>query len=198
MIDGLRRVAQIMAWFAGGALIAAAFLVSLEVALRKLFLIGLNAGTEISSYVLAIAASWGFGFTLLARGHVRVDALIRLLPLRLVAWTDLLALAGLGIVAAMFLWYSWVTLAQSWALNARSMTPLGVPLWIPQGLWVAGLLFFTFVVIVLFTRATGLLFAGRYAQSRRLIGTPEAEEEAAEAIAEVREMSAEPDLRRAP
>jgi TRAP-type mannitol/chloroaromatic compound transport system permease small subunit len=187
MIAGLRRLAQIMAVIAGAGLIATAFLVSAEVVLRKLFAVSLNAGAELSSYMLGIASTWGFGYTLLLRGHVRVDALVRLLPLGLVAWIDLLALSGLGAAALIVLWQGWGTLAASWSLNSHSMTPLVVPLWIPQGLWVAGLAFFLVVILALAVRAIRLLIAGRFREARQLIGTPEIEEEAVEAIAEARE-----------
>lgn len=184
MIESLRKVSRWMAWTAGTALIATAMLVSVEVVLRKVFLVGLSMATELSSYTLAIVASWGFAFTLLQRGHVRVDALVRLLPTRSAAWSDCLALAGLLGFAAALTWYGFATLAESWSMNARAMTPLGTRLWLPQGLWVLGLMFFTLTAAALLVRALVLLGRGATAESRALIGTSSVEEES---LAEVRE-----------
>lgn len=171
-----------MTWAVGASLIATAFLVSVEVVLRKVFLIGLSMATEISSYALAIAASWGFAFALLARAHVRVDALVRLLPTRAAAWFDLLALVGLFGFAAALAWYGFMTVAESWELNARAMTPLGTRLWIPQGLWFFGLFFFALTAAALLVRSVVLLVQGKSIESRVLIGTNSVAEES---VAEV-------------
>lgn len=171
MLASLHRLAQVMAWAAGLALIATAAVVSVEVILRKVFGISINLGSELSTYVLAVCASWGFGFALLARTHVRVDALVRLLPMRLSAWLDLLAMIGLTVFVGFLAWHAWGTFLESWNLNARSMTPLAVRIWIPQALWVFGLAVFLVIACVLIVRALGLLVRGRMLESRRLIGT---------------------------
>ena len=69
------------------------------------------------------------------------------------------------------------------------MTPLALPLWIPQALWVFGLAFFLLVVIALFVSALRLLIAGEFRGSRRLVGIQDVEAEAAEALADVRMMT---------
>ena len=177
MIDVLRRASHVMTWIVGAALIATAGLVAVEVVLRKVFLIGLSMGTEISSYVLAVVSSWGFAFALFNRAHVRVDALVRLLPLRGAAWADVLALAGLTGFAAALTFHGYVALAESWLMDARAMTPLATRLWIPQGLWVLGLIFFTVSAAALLGRALYLLVRGHAAATRELIGTASMEDE---------------------
>ncbi len=171
---------------AGLALIAAAILVSVEVIVRRVFLLSFNAGSELSSYVLGIVASWGLAYTLLMRGHVRVDALVRHLPERLRSWIDVFALVGLGLVAILLLSQGFVTFMASWSLSARSMTPLQVPIWIPQGLWVLGLAFFALVLAILVISAITALLRGDHRRSRQLIGIQGVEDEAAEALADVR------------
>lgn len=166
----LHRLSQWMVWAAGLALVATAIAVSAEVLVRKVFGLSINVGSELSSYVLAVCASWGFTFALFARSHVRVDALLRLLPPKLGAWLDLLALLGLTLFVGFLTWFGWGTFAESWQMNARSMTPLAVPIWIPQGLWVGGLLVFLLAALVLGALSLRSLVRGRYAESRRLIG----------------------------
>ena len=142
-----------MAWVAGGALVLTAFLVAAEVFLRKLFSISLNVATEYSAYVLAICAAWGAAFALFTHAHIRVDAALQLLPRKLVAWADVAAMVSLIAFAAMLSYYGFNSFAESWQMAARAPTPMGTPLWIPQGLWVFGLMFFLFCCAVLLVQA---------------------------------------------
>lgn len=173
-----RGASRIAVWLGGGALILVAMLVTLEVFLREVFLIGLSAATEVSSYVLAVSTAWAYAYTLLDRNHVRVDAVIRLLPTRLVVWMDVLAMLALIWFAAVLLWYGYGVLAMSLETNARAMTPLETPLWIPQGLWVLGIAFFLAVCVLVLLRALRLIMAGRTRAVSELIGTFSREEEA--------------------
>ncbi len=191
-MNAITRIARAMTITAGLALLGTAVLVSVEVVVRRFFMISFNAGSEISSYVLGIVASWGLAYTLLLRGHVRVDALVRLFPEKVRAWVDLLALIGLGLVGLLLLSQAFVTFQASLSMNAHSMTPLQVPLWIPQGLWVTGLAFFVVVLGILAVQATGALLKGDYRKSRQLIGIQGVEDEAAEALADVRAIIAAP------
>ncbi|HVX98668.1 MAG TPA: TRAP transporter small permease subunit [Pseudorhodoplanes sp.] len=186
MIASVTRLARLVTVAAGFALLATAILVSVEVIVRRFFLISLNAGSEISSYVLGIVASWGLSYTLLLRGHVRVDALVRHFPERVRLWIDLFALLGLGLVAVLLLIQGFVTFLASWSMDAHSMTPLQIPIWIPQGLWVLGLAFFVFVLGMLAVFAGMALLRGDYRKSQQLIGIQGVEDEAAEALADVR------------
>jgi len=186
VITSVTRIARLLTIAAGFALLATAILVSVEVIVRRVFSISFNAGSELSSYVLGIVASWGLSYTLLLRGHVRVDALVRHFPERIRSWIDLFTLLGLGIVALLLLTQGYVTFAASWSMNAHSMTPLQVPIWIPQGLWVLGLAFFVVVLAMLAVSAAAALVNGDYRKSRQLIGIQGVEDEAAEALADVR------------
>lgn len=178
MTNMLPRIARAMALIAGIGLIAIAFLVSTEVILRRGFRIGLNAGTELSSYILAIIASWGLAYALYERAHVRIDAAVRLLPKRWLVRCDVLALVGLLVFAAVLAWFGWGTLHDTWRMQSRSMTPLALPLWIPQAMWVVGLVFFTVVAFVLLVQSLWFLRRGEDDKVQELIGTPSAEDEA--------------------
>ena len=71
------------------------------------------------------------------------------------AWLNLLAYVSLGACAAFTALMGWRTLSDSLAFNAVSSTPLQVPLWIPQSLWVAGLCLFA--LAALWTALRGLI-----------------------------------------
>jgi TRAP-type C4-dicarboxylate transport system permease small subunit len=171
MLKVVHRVAQLGVWAGGLAMIALAFLVSIEVVLRTVFLIGLSAAADLSSYTLAVSTAWAFSFALLARAHVRVDALIHLLPRRAAALVDIVALAALTWFAAVLVWYGYTVFAESYARDARAMTPLGMRMWIPQGLWVAGLTVFLVTCIAVLVRAVTLMARGRVGEVSALIGT---------------------------
>ena len=126
-------------WAGGALLLLAAFTVSVDVVLRKLFAVSLGGADELSGYAFAIGTAWAFAFALLRRANVRVDALYQHLPLKFCALLDILALLALGWFVAYLAFYGWQVLETSWTLSARSNSALKMPLWIPQSLWVAGL-----------------------------------------------------------
>lgn len=170
-------VSRVAVWLGGGALILVSCLVTLEVVLREIFLIGLSAATEISAYVLAVSTAWAYAYTLLERNHVRVDAFIRLLPARLLVWMDLLAMLALAWFAGTLLWHGWGVVGMSLETSARAMTPLSTPLWIPQGLWIFGIAFFFVTCLLVLLRALQLIAADDIRAASDLIGTFAREQE---------------------
>ncbi|MEO8136826.1 MAG: TRAP transporter small permease [Betaproteobacteria bacterium] len=187
-LDLVRRVSAFGAWVGGLLMLAVAFLVSVEVILRSFFNYALAAGSEISGYVLAIGLAWGFSFALVNRAHVRVDAAIRLLPSKVVAWVDLIAMAALTWYAGLLVIHGWEVFYQSWSRGAKAMTPLLTPMWIPQGLWLAGLAIFLVSCMVFLTYGFWFVATGRLREARALIGTVTAEEEAGSEIEEAKHM----------
>ncbi len=69
------RVSTWAAWLSGGLLFLTAVLIAVEVVLRKVFALSLGGADEISNYVLAVTSSWTFGYALLRKAHIRIDAL---------------------------------------------------------------------------------------------------------------------------
>lgn len=189
------RVSRLAVLAGGLGLIVVAFLVTLEVVLRKVFLIGLSMATEVSAYVLAVGTAWAYGYALLQRNHVRVDALVRLLPRRLLVWVDLLALVALTWFAGLLVWYGYGVLAASLARDSRAMTPLATPMWIPQGLWLLGLAVFLLTCVLLLVHALRLVLAGRSAEASDLVGTFSREEEAVSEAVEAARRQEDPDRR---
>jgi TRAP-type C4-dicarboxylate transport system permease small subunit len=178
-----QRVAHAGALGGGLLILAAALLVSVDVTLRKLANTTLGGADELSGYALAIGSTWSFAFVLLARGHVRIDALYQLLPRKLAAACDLIAIVALLAFASLIAWHGAGTLAQSWHLGARSNSSLAVPLAVPQALWWIGYLGFVICAILLLARALAAMWAGDLAAANRLIGARSIEEEAADELA---------------
>jgi len=178
-----QRVAHAGALGGGLLILAAALLVSVDVTLRKLANTTLGGADELSGYALAIGSTWSFAFVLLARGHVRIDALYQLLPRKLAAACDLIAIVALLAFASLIAWHGAGTLAQSWHLGARSNSSLAVPLAVPQALWWIGYLGFVICAVLLLARALAAMWAGDLAAANRLIGARSIEEEAADELA---------------
>ncbi len=177
------RMARPATWFAGGLMLAAAMLVSVDVILRKLFVVSLGGSDELSGYAFAIGTAWAFAYTLLQRANVRVDAIYVHLPSRARSVLDLLGLVSLGAFVGILTWQAWVVLETSLVFEARSTTPLQTPLWMPQLLWLIGLALFVFSWIPLFLRVLLALLAGDDDTVHRLGGARSLDEEAADETA---------------
>lgn len=178
-----QRLARIGALGGGLLILAAALLVSVDVVLRKLANVTLGGADELSGYALAIGSTWSFAFVLLARGHVRIDALVQHLPRRLAAVCDVAAIVALLAFASLIAWHGAGVLAQSWQLGARSNSSLAVPLALPQALWWLGYAGFVLCAALVLARAAFALARGDLVAANRLIGARTIEEDAADELA---------------
>lgn len=169
---------------AGGVLIlAAAVLVSVDVLVRKFANVTLGGADELSGYALAIGSTWSFGFVLLARANVRIDALYQHLPRGLAAVCDIASIAALLVFGAVVAWHGWGVVAQSWASSSRSNSSLAVPLVIPQLLWWLGYAWFVACGLLLALRSLGAFARRDWTAVNALIGARTIEEEANEELA---------------
>lgn len=138
----LRRINAGVGLACGLVLVATCALILIEIVARRVAF-GLVGGTEeVSGYVMAAIASWAAGYALVERAHIRVDLLHRRLGPPARAGLDLLSLAGLAAVSGAVVAYGWRVVERSWTRDAASNTPLETPLWIPQGIWLAGWVWF--------------------------------------------------------
>lgn len=178
----LMRLAHILsrgAVWAGGALtIASVLLISFDVLARKF--LGFNTGgaDELSSYAFAISTTWALAFATLQRANVRVDVLYQYLPIRLSALLDWLSLVGLAVFMVVLSWYAMDVVATSWTQNSAANTTLATPLWIPQALWLVGLVWMCLVLALMLVRASAALVSGDIALVKEICGVRSAQEEA--------------------
>jgi TRAP-type C4-dicarboxylate transport system permease small subunit len=178
------RVSLFMSRVGGALLLLAALLVSFEVLGRKFLHLPFSISTELSTYALAVGASWSFAQALLQRAHVRIDVLRNLLsPLARTA-LDIVALVSLTVFALLLSWHVWDTVATSWSLGARENTPLATPLVVPQLLWFWGMAWFAAVAIVETVRACAALARGDLTTLNRIAAPLGVEDEIDEALAD--------------
>ena len=125
-------------YLAGALYFVLAFFVTYDVLARKWGgYVGLpttRVTDEISGYLLALAATWGFAFTLRTGGHVRVDVMFPYLARGLRTAVDVLAQLLMGAFAATIAWKIWSLVVDSLQSDMRSSTYLLTPLYVPQGI----------------------------------------------------------------
>ncbi len=141
----LREASRYLALASGWAVLMLALIVAAEVVSRKLFSFSFQAADELGGYILAIASVTGFSIALVERAHTRIDLVWARVPVSAQAILNILAYASLAAFSLYMAWQGGIAFSQSLALQSTSFTPLRTPLWIPQGLWLLGLAFFSLV-----------------------------------------------------
>ena len=189
-----QRVSRIFAWLAGACILfGCGALISIDVVTRFIFKRGMIESFEISGYMLAACIGLGLAFTVTSKSNIRVDILLDALPYRLRAACDLLAAFALAVIAVALVWFCWKTLAQSWAMNARSTSIMQTPMVLPQGVWWIGLLWFAFMAVLLPLQAILRLLARDQRGFDELIGSLRVAEELQQAGIDLAEDESKPE-----
>ncbi len=183
---GVRRFAQWGLWFGGGLVLLAAVLIGIDVLMRKFLALSIGGADELAGYSLAIGTTWGLGAALLDRAHIRIDSLYVLFPQKLRLALDLLALVLFTAFFALTLWHGFGVVGQSWTSGSRSQSALETPTIIPQFLWIAGLVAFVGIAIVILVQSLRLAIAGDLHGMAQLISTRSAEEEVEDEIRDLK------------
>ncbi|MDC8443117.1 TRAP transporter small permease [Halomonas aquamarina] len=163
---------------AGGVLILLAVaLVTMEILSRQLIGRSNLHATEITGYVMAISTSWAFAYTLMRKAHIRIDALYVKLPVSARGMLDLIALMSLALFCVLVVGAAFDVAELSYTGGARANTPLGTPVWIPQALWLLGLVWFSVAVVLMSLRVLLGLLSGQMNDVQRLAGSPTLDEQ---------------------
>lgn len=181
-------ISKLMARIGGGLLLAAALLVAVEVLVRYGRMASLGLATELSSYALAVGATWALAYVVFERAHVRVDFITQRLPPIPKAVFDVFAVASLAAIGLVLSAGGMEMVHTSLSLSARANTTLGTPLAIPQGAWTAGLVWFTAVAIYRSVLAVRCLLQNDLGAVTAIAGAPSITEEVEEAIRESQEI----------
>ena len=164
-------------WLGGALLFLTSAMIAVEVILRKAFAISMGGADELSSYVLAISCSWAFGYALMRKAHIRIDILHTRLPGSLRATLDIVSLLIFLAYIAPLVYFSSLVFKTSWIRDSTANTPLQTPLWLPQGLWLCGLIVFLFTIVVLLLGTIIRLLKRDSAGAAELSGPTTLEEE---------------------
>src|SRR5690606_17243012 len=102
------------------------------------------------------------------------------LPPRLCAVLDWIALVALAVFIAYLTRYASDAALLSWTRKATANTAMATPLWIPQFLLVAGLIWLCVVLALMLIRSSMALVTGDIDTVRALCGIRSTQEEASE------------------
>ena len=167
----VERLSRTIALIGLYVLFATTLLVSTDVVLRKIFGIAFVGSDELGGYALALATSWALSYAFFEGSHIRVNVLHMTLSPRAKAkaWLDVLAVLVTVALVGTLAWQVWVLAFDSWTFDAVSNTPLRIPLWIPQFIFLAGVLLFLVSAVIVLIESLGLTLHGKYAQTITLI-----------------------------
>ena len=145
MDGGLDYVYRILGYVCGTLLLLLGLFITYQVIARKLGGPMAPGMDQLSGYVLALAGTWAFSYSLRTGSHVRIDVLLplfsRIHPYMRSA-ADWLALGSVGFFGAITAWKTWEEVLESYCISNDPATgaciqaltntyPL-TPLWIPQ------------------------------------------------------------------
>ena len=162
----LMPVARAAAILCGWCLLLVAALTCVEIVARKLFDFSLHGIDEIGGYTLALVCAFGFSYALLRGSHTRIDIVQPLLPARVRATLNVVAMAALAAIALFAAWRGLGELLVSIELKSVANSPLQTPMWLPQGLWFAGIAMFAIVALALAGHAVFLFLTNRREANR--------------------------------
>lgn len=175
----LARLLTNVGVFIGGIfLIGASIVITIEVLLRKFANTSLEGLHEISGFAMAVTFAWAMPFTILTRGHIRVDVVYALLRPSLKLGLDLFAAVAFSFYLVVVAVHAYTLTMASWTAGTLASGILGIPLAIPQAMWALGLAVATLVLVVAFATAAHALLRGRVeaaAESLAPFGAPEDE-----------------------
>ena len=138
LLYGIRAVTRVtdkiyflMAWVCGLELLLLGFFITYQVIARKLLWVMAPATDVMSGYVLAMAATWAFSYSLRSGSHVRIDVLLPYMSknIRAIAdWVAVFAVAFFAYVTALKMWGNVVdNYTRGVVTNDYPLTPLFIP-----------------------------------------------------------------------
>ncbi len=172
----IERVSTIMALVAGASVLLLSLLIAFDILARRLLHFSLQGTDELGGYALALVGSLGLTYTLLQRGHPRIDIALRRFPAPLRGFLHVIAYAALCGFAIFMTVHAAAEFTETLAFGTITNTPLQTPLWVPQAFWVFGTAAFALVTFGL-TLHAGLLFVRAGDDVERLYGPITVEEE---------------------
>lgn len=177
LVQNGETISRIAAWISGVLLFGTAVMISIEVVLRKVFSISMGGADEISGYAMAISCSWAFAFALFRKAHIRIDVLYVKMPKSARYLLDIFSLVLFAIYMVVFTYFSFHVFLISFVKGSTANTPLHTPLWIPQSIWVVGLIIFTLSIFLLLAGTIYNLLSKNFNMAQQFSGVTTLEEE---------------------
>jgi len=177
LLTRTRTLSLWLTWAGGTLIVLSAFLVTAEVFLRKLFNVSIGGADEISGYAFGVATALALSYALFERAHIRVDALLTAFPKAMQGMVNLLGMLLLIGFAFVVVYNVWSMVGDSLANGSRSITPMRVPLALPQIPWLLGWMFFVFSGALIAAVAVQRMITRDPAGTQDLIGVKSLDEQ---------------------
>ena len=161
ILAALDRVAVGMAYLAGLVLLVASFAITLDVLGRRFAGLSSGATDEFGGYALAVGGMWALAFALTTGAHVRIDVLLPRFPRRVRVLLNYAAMVAMAFFGAVVAWYTWKLAIESFTTDARAMSFLRTPLFVPQGCLALGFTTLAVHAAVIFLVAVAEALADR-------------------------------------
>ena len=138
LLYGFRAITRVtdkiyfmMAWVCGLELLLLGFFITYQVIARKLLWVMAPATDVMSGYVLAMAATWAFSYSLRSGSHVRIDVLLPYMSKNIRAIADWVAVFAVAFFAYITAWKMWGNVVDNYnrgvVTNDYPLTPLFIP-----------------------------------------------------------------------
>jgi len=138
LLYGIRAVTRVtdkiyflMAWVCGLELLLLGFFITYQVIARKLLWVMAPATDVMSGYVLAMAATWAFSYSLRSGSHVRIDVLLPYMSKNIRAIADFVAVFAVAFFAYVTALKVWANVVDNYhrgvVTNDYPLTPLFIP-----------------------------------------------------------------------
>jgi len=191
-VNFIRNFNVVFSIIGGYVLLFLSFLIVFEIIARKVFNYSLQGVDEIGGYVVAITGTFGFAYALIERTHTRIDIILDHVPPVIRNFLNLLAYALVTGAALFMLRYGYEALSESILFKSVSPTPLQIIMWIPQSMWVAGLVVFSITALAMLVHLLVLQFKNPE-RGFHLYGPPTVQEEVERELADAEARKAESD-----
>ena len=116
-------------------------------------------------------------YTLITRGHTRIDFLVSRFPVKVRALLNCIAMVTLAGTVLFAAFRGWNVLSETIEFQSTATTPLQTPLWIPQSMWYVGIVLFATITLYLAANSVWLFAHGRIDELNRYYGPQTLEEE---------------------
>ncbi len=125
------RLYFILGYVCGLELLLLGFFITYQVVARKAGWVQAPGTDAMSGYVLAMAVTWAFSYSLRSGAHVRIDVLLPYLNPWFRAVADWLALFGVGFFGSIIAWKMWERVIDDYqrgvVTNDYPLTPVFIP-----------------------------------------------------------------------
>lgn len=129
--EKLDKMYFFLGYVCGVELLLLGFFITYQVVARKLDWVQAPGTDVMSGYVLAMAATWAFSYSLRSGAHVRIDVLLPYMGRRTRAVADWLAMGAVLFLGWVTMWKMWENVINNYergvVTNDYPLTPLFIP-----------------------------------------------------------------------